>query len=1005
MKKLVTLLAILLSTIGLSQTLLETIDLPTGTYWDYGYGMVYSNSKYWISSSSSSAGSGIIKAVDNTGAEVDQIIINYPTMKASQGLAFDGTNFWYVERKTARCDLFKVSPDGTVLDSIPTSTIGGSYYLGGAAWDGTGLWISVYYPDNKAALYKVDVNSKTIIDTIQTFGTQPTGITVSGDTLYYVMDDNDGDQEKVYAVSISTKDTLYSFHVPDQSSQSPRGLAWDGTYFYLLAEPVGAGSGRQLFKYDLGGGGTPQIYVPVTSLVFPNTTIGNPSNSDLQILNNGTATLTVDSIAIDENHFYIDAVSFPLQITAGNSFTVTVNFNPEDYAYYQGTLTIYNNDPVNQQVEVDLAGQGVVSGAVIGLSDTYHNFGSVWVGEDGVTFWNFDIYNIGDQTLEISDMQFTIPEFYFDSPGIPFQIPSTDTVSITVYFYPAQAGSYTDTLTIASSDVNNPVAGVAVDGTGTFNEYDYGYTFWNYQVPSNPNTSSTEYRVEGLKPINDITGDGVDEVMIATDNYWLMCLDGAASGTSFPIWTFNTYFSNSNAGSIGQSWDYGVQDAMQIANDLNGDGFNDVVIGTGGSNEHVYALDGTNGNIIWQYGDDVNYSLGDFEAVDVQRDFNGDNVNDVLAIADGNSQGTGYKRAYLFNGTNGDIIWQYFYPGPNPSFGKSIISVRDFTGDNKPDAIIAVGNNGSSNLKVIGLNGINGQEVWNTEMVDNEPKELLELPLSADSSDVIAAEYFGIIHRLNGRTGAEVWSYPLGGLAGVIQMSLIEDLNGDSVPDVLIASFAANGLNCLSGADGMQLWAYPMDFQFGVSSVPDLNFDGVEDVVTGDQSGTYFCISGKGDSLLFSHTFAGDRINTVNVMPSIDGNYSFELLAGTKEGKVVCFSGGVDTISTNVTSNKIIPGEFRLYQNYPNPFNPSTKIKFKIPLNYLLKKGENEAGGFVTLKVYDVLGNEVATLVNRELPAGNYEVTFDASSLASGVYLYRLQAGNYAGSKKMILLK
>ena len=124
------------------EELLETIDLPTGTYWDYGYGMVYSNSKYWISSSSSSAGSGIIKAVDNTGAEVDQIIINYPTMKASQGLAFDGTNFWYVERKTARCDLFKVSPDGTVLDSIPTSTIGGSYYLGGAAWDGTGLWIS-----------------------------------------------------------------------------------------------------------------------------------------------------------------------------------------------------------------------------------------------------------------------------------------------------------------------------------------------------------------------------------------------------------------------------------------------------------------------------------------------------------------------------------------------------------------------------------------------------------------------------------------------------------------------------------------------------------------------------------------------------------------------------------------------------------------------------------------------------------------------------------------------
>jgi len=83
-----------------------------------------------------------------------------------------------------------------------------------------------------------------------------------------------------------------------------------------------------------------------------------------------------------------------------------------------------------------------------------------------------------------------------------------------------------------------------------------------------------------------------------------------------------------------------------------------------------------------------------------------------------------------------------------------------------------------------------------------------------------------------------------------------------------------------------------------------------------------------------------------------------------------------------------------LYQNYPNPFNPSTKIKFQIPEN-----------SFVTLKVYDVLGNEVATLVNQEKPIGSCNVEFDASSLPSGIYLYQLQAGNYFETKKMILLK
>jgi len=1002
MKTLVTIVTILLSTLSYSQTLLETIDLPAGDFYKYGYGLVYDSGKYWISSSSTNAGAGLIKAVDETGTEVSQIIFNYPTMKKSQGLTYDGTNFWYIERRTARCDLFKVAPDGTVLDSITSVQLfGTSKYLGGAGWDGTGLWISLYYPNDEAALYKVDVNAKTIVDTIQTYGAQPQGITIKGDTLFYDMDDNDGDDERVFAVDLATEDTLFSFHVPDQSSQSPRGLAWDGTYFWLLAEPVGGSlNERQLFKYDLGGGGTPQIFVPVSEIYFPNTTAGNSTNYDLEIFNNGNAVLTIDSAASNTNYFYYDPVSFPVDIDPGLSITITINFEPDDYNYYQGMLTIYNNDPVSPEVNVELLGQGVLSGAVLALTDAHHNFGNIWVGEDAVTFWEAEIINMGDQPLEISDMQFTLPEFYFDAPDIPFPIPSTDTLTFTIFFYPTLEGNHIDTLQITSNDNTNPVSIVAVEGTGTFSEYNYGYAFWNYQVPLNPNTSSTEFRVEGLKPINDITGDGVNEVMIATDNYLLMCLNGAGGGTTFPVWTFNTYFSNSNAGSIGQSWEYGVQDAMQIAEDLNGDDFNDVVIGTGGSNEHVYAIDGTNGEIIWEFGDDINYGLGDFEAVDVQRDFNGDDVNDVLAIADGNSDGTGYKRAILFSGINGEIIWQFPYPGPNPSFGKSIISVNDFTADGLPDAVIAFGNNGSTNLKVMGLNGVNGQPVWDTEMVDNEPKELLELPLPGDSSDVIAAEYFGRIHRLNGSTGIEVWEYPLGGLSGVIQMALIdEDQSGDLIPELLIASFAGNGLNCLSGADGSQLWAHPMDFQYGVAVVPDIDFDGGEDVITGDQNGTFYCLSGKDGSLIFNNNFPGDRISSVNVMPSVDGNYSFELLAGSKKGKVVCFSGGVDTVSTGIVNEELIPDNFVLFQNYPNPFNPSTKIKFSIP------SVETGHAPSVQLIVYDILGNEVATLVNEEKPQGIYEVEFDASMYSSGVYFYQLRAGSFISVKKMILLK
>jgi photosystem II stability/assembly factor-like uncharacterized protein len=98
-----------------------------------------------------------------------------------------------------------------------------------------------------------------------------------------------------------------------------------------------------------------------------------------------------------------------------------------------------------------------------------------------------------------------------------------------------------------------------------------------------------------------------------------------------------------------------------------------------------------------------------------------------------------------------------------------------------------------------------------------------------------------------------------------------------------------------------------------------------------------------------------------------------------------------------------LPGGFALEQNYPNPFNPSTKIKFQIPSSKL-RFGISDLG-FVSLKVYDILGREVRTLVNDNLPPGSYEVTFDAGGLASGVYLYRLRAGEFTQTKRMLLMR
>jgi len=89
-----------------------------------------------------------------------------------------------------------------------------------------------------------------------------------------------------------------------------------------------------------------------------------------------------------------------------------------------------------------------------------------------------------------------------------------------------------------------------------------------------------------------------------------------------------------------------------------------------------------------------------------------------------------------------------------------------------------------------------------------------------------------------------------------------------------------------------------------------------------------------------------------------------------------------------------IPQKFKLFQNYPNPFNPVTTIKYSIPER-----------SFVSIKIYDVLGKEVSILVNEEKPAGSYEIRLNESVLTSGIYFYRLKAGSYVETKKMILLK
>ena len=137
----------------------------------------------------------------------------------------------------------------------------------------------------------------------------------------------------------------------------------------------------------------------------------------------------------------------------------------------------------------------------------------------------------------------------------------------------------------------------------------------------------------------------------------------------------------------------------------------------------------------------------------------------------------------------------------------------------------------------------------------------------------------------------------------------------------------------------------------------------------------------------FSHNTGTSFMYVVNV----EGLYTYKC---NVHGNCCGMTGRFTASLTGVGENSRDQNSFQLEQNFPNPFNPRTSIHFSVPTS-----------NFVTLKVFDIVGNEVATLVNEKKSPGNYVVEFDGANLASGIYLYRLQVGNFSDTKKLALIK
>lgn len=971
-----------------SQTIVNSYPFPASTPYNTMWGLTLKDDSLFVGSGSAQR----IWKISKTGQFLDSFSVPY---NYNQGLAWDGTGFWIASNFFSNGSrLYKVNRFGVKMDSIylPAATSQG---ISGLVKEGNGLWYASYYPDfttypyTKA--YKVDMTTKLVVDSIPLYGKQVQGVTMKGDTIIYVTDNFQGDNERIYGYRKAVGDTIFSFPTPDPDNDcDPHGMAWDGQNLYLIANRIGnnINAFRTLYKYVLTGAGNPTIQTSANSVNIGNIIVNQTGSQNLTISNIGTAKLIISSYASNNPRFSITPSVTPDTINPSSSKNYNVNFSPLAFGNDSATLSISSNDGGTPVKIVKLYGKGVQNGSFISLSSSSYDFAQRRV--HCLSGYIFNITNQGSAPLSISSVNLSSSYYKFDTTGLtfPIVIDTQRTRSFRVWFRPNSFSligqQVKDSLRINSNAVNLPQAKLNLSGNVMDTLTTIGYQWWDGVVPDNPFTSIQDKGANSMKSINDVNNDGVNDFIVSTGNYLTLCYNGNSSVTSDVLWSFNTGINNNNTGSVN------YDDAMQIRTDIDGDGVQDVVFGCGGGNEMVYTVSGRTGRQIWAYGDSLGFSDGDINAVDVLKDYNNDGVNDVLVAASGTgSSPPGRKSAICLNGLTGAIIFQYPL---STSFQYGVVS--------SPTGGAIANNNDGGSYAVNGFNN-SGVGTWQTPVTGNIYSLKLLPDVDEDGSPEIfgladsTINLFGSLFCIKSSNGGVLWRKGFG-----------QKIYGQVVPLPFEPHLVLAGPKVFYKIDyrgGEIVWSQPGDNTYILSAavLGRISTQAPTDLGASTLGNKVFVYKNSGQ-LFWEYSFgsgntdfAAERvIGLKNINFNIGVNNSDEIIAQCRDGRIKCFSGGWYLEVGVENTGTEIPDKFELSQNYPNPFNPVTTIKFGIPRSEVVK-----------LRVYDMLGREIKTLVNENLSAGNYEYKFDASTISSGIYFYKLDAGDFSAIKKMVLVK
>lgn len=890
------------------------------------------------------------------------LLFTNPAIDDSYGMTYDGTHLWIIDQPASSANpalATELDMSGNILSTITLP----DHYMSGIAYDGGDFWVCTYYPD-PGTTYKVD-NTGSPQSQFVPPADQPWDICLEGSNLWIA----DYNANMLYQTD--QNGTVLQQH-PSENIK-PAGIVFDGNYLWYVDGQLSSNS--TLYKVDLGGAGTPAINIPERSHDYGTVTTGTSETWNMQVQNIGTADLTITGLVIPSGQPISSTFNPPQVIQPGNSMNIPVTYEPTVPGTLNTSITVQSSDPINPQEDVALLGEAVNPGPSIVIAQNSHDYGLVRM--NAFTRWFLEIENIGSETLTISEINSSEEVFIVDQDQVfPIELAPLELVEVGIWFNPVGPGQvqYSGELEIISNDqAHNPLL-VQLQGECNDTQWPMGEPLWYYFIEENYDNSP-----KAIHPLQDITGDGVDEVVVCAEDNYIRCFNGNSSGLADVMWEAYVYSGN-----------VAYQNDLTVIPDINGDGFQDVVVGTTGGDRSVIALSGKTGGVLWKFQTSTYGGVGGWVyQVDVNYDYNGDAFPDVLAaVSDGD--GSGPARIFAVDGKTGDVIWDCYTGGPN----FSVIGVRDFNGDNIPDAIGGASDASEYYGFVYGIDGANGSIQWTFEAGGSSVWALGQLnDLNGKGvQDIIAGDFGGNFYFLDAENGDELYAGSLGFSNIILRFAELDDVNGDGHPD-FVPAYSGTNATVLNGLDGSNIWFQALaDKAWNVARIGDVSGDGINDIIAGTLFSNNFCyfLDGVDGEVLHSIPY-NEPIDALNSIPDIVGDKSMEMVAGGRYGKIYCYSGGLNS----VVGIPEIPVSKELEVNvYPNPVNAATSNMVRI--DFLITE---EAETKMTL--LNSLGAQVVTFYEETTSNGLHSVAYNFSGMSAGVYILKVQSGNNTATRKI----